>query len=77
MNVTSRIHVEFGETAIPRQIPVRHATATASRLPNESWVKSPVQPGNLTNGASTNRRSVETDRLIARIRKVLQKQGTR
>ncbi|MFZ0828916.1 MAG: hypothetical protein WAO02_15980 [Verrucomicrobiia bacterium] len=76
MNVISRIQVGFGEPAIPRQIPVRTVLAAASLLPGITWVNSPAEPRRITRDAGSSRQPAETDQLIARIRKVLQKQGT-
>ena len=75
MNTITRIHVESGEPATPLQIPVRHATATASRLPGGAWVDSRANPGSFRKFASFNSRSFEMDQFIVRMREMLQRRG--
>ena len=77
MNTITRIQVEFGELATQLQIPVRHVTATASRLPGVEWVDSSFIPGNFTGDATYNGPSVETDRFITKVRELLRKRGAR
>ena len=77
MNGITRIQVEFGEPMAQRQVPVRHALATASRLPGMETVDSNAIHGTFTKNGRPDQRSVEVDRLIARIREALQKQGIR
>lgn len=77
MNAITKIQVEFDGPAAPVQILVRQASATASRLPGVAAVDSGRKYGNFIRNAGSNRRSVEVDRLVARIHEVLLKQGTR
>jgi hypothetical protein len=75
MNANTKIQVEFGEPAMELHIPVRPVLATASHLPGGAWVDSHAEPGNISNDATFNHRSLETEQLIARIREALRKQG--
>jgi len=72
---STRIQVEFGEPMAQRHVLVRHALATASRLPGVESVDLDAEPGTFTKNGSSNQRSVEAERFIARIREVLQKEG--
>jgi len=73
MNAIKKIQVEFGEPAELLQIPVRLASATASRLRGVEVMVSRTEPGSLMREAGSNRRSLEAEQFIARIREVLQK----
>jgi len=77
MNTFTKIQIEFGEPATPQQIPVRHVTATASRLPGVAWVESNFKYDNVNPYAGSDSWSVETKQFIARIREVMQKRGLR
>jgi hypothetical protein len=76
MNTITRIQIEFGEPATPLQIPVRHATATASRLPGVEWVDFRASPGSFRTVSSFNTRSFGMDQFITRMREMLCKRGT-
>ena len=75
MNATTRIQIKFGEPMTPQQIPVRQASATASRLPGVASVDAGPGPGYSTRQVGSHRRGFGTEQLIARIRAVLGKEG--
>jgi hypothetical protein len=76
MNATTRIQIRFSEPEIPRLIPVRQMPAMAVRARRATRVESKQNPGHFLKVAGSNRRPVELEQLIARIRRVLQKRGT-
>jgi len=75
MNTNTRIQVEFDELAAQVRIPVKYASATASRVPGAQVMISRIKPGSFTKVVGANDRSVEANQFIARIREVLRKQG--
>ena len=76
MNASTRIQIEFGEPDAPMEIPVRRASASASRLPGIAALDLDADHGNSGLDADFNNRSFDADQFIARIRQVLQKEGT-
>ena len=75
MNAISRIQVEFDKPAAQVRIPVKCASATASRVPGAEVMVSRTKPGSFTKVVGANDRSVESKQFIERIREVLRKQG--
>jgi hypothetical protein len=75
MNMTTRIQIQFSEPETPLPIPVRPVTAVAVRLSRAARVELNDNSGHFMKVAGSNRRPVELEQFIARIRRVLQKRG--
>jgi hypothetical protein len=76
MLTTTNIQIEVGESELPQPVLVKSMTATASCLPGMALVESNFICGRVNNVASSNDQSVEVDRLVAMIRRMLQRKET-